>query len=224
VQARQLWFSLRDAEATLYLRGDVLTYAPISGDPRPISLLRRQEIPLPGDHNVQNAMGALLAALAIGLEAEPMREALRTFEAMPHRLQTIGEIDGVRYVDDSKSTTPASLAAALRTLDTPIVLIAGGRSKGSSFEDIAEEIRDRTKAVVAIGEAAEEIKRAAAPVRAVEAYSMDEAVHRARSLAQAGDTVLLSPGCASFDMFESAEDRGERFVAAVTTLRQPAGA
>lgn len=224
VQARQLWFSLHDAEATLYLRDGLLTYAPISGDPRPVALLRRDEIPLPGDHNVQNAMAALLAALAIGLRAEPLRDALRTFEAMPHRLQTVGDIEGVRYVDDSKSTTPASLAAALRTFDSPIVLIAGGRSKGSSFEDVAAEIRNRTKAVVAIGEAADDVRRAAAPVPAVDAYSMEEAVHRARSLAQAGDTVLLSPGCASFDMFESAEDRGAQFVAAVSTLRQPAGA
>lgn len=224
VQARQLWFSLNAADATIYLRDGVLTYAPITGDPRPVPLVRRDEIPLPGDHNVQNVMAALLAALAIGCPTEPLREALRTFQTMPHRLQTVAEIDGVRYVDDSKSTTPGSLAAALRTFDRPIILIAGGRLKGSSFDDVAAEIRNRTKAVVAIGEAADEIRRAAAPVPAVPAYSMDEAVHRARALAQSGDAVLLSPGCASFDMFESAEDRGEQFAAAVTTLRQPAGA
>jgi UDP-N-acetylmuramoylalanine--D-glutamate ligase len=224
VHARQLWYSTRSAEATMYLRDSVLMYAPMTGDPRPVALLRRDEIPLPGEHNVQNAMAALLSALAIGCPAEPLRVAIRSFQAMPHRLETIADIDGVRYVDDSKSTTPASLAAALRTFDGPIVLIAGGRSKGGRFEEIGAEIRKRVKAVVTIGEAAQEIAAAAAPVLTVHAGSMEEAVARARGLARSGDAILLSPGCASFDMFASAEDRGERFAAAVGTLRQLAGA
>jgi UDP-N-acetylmuramoylalanine--D-glutamate ligase len=225
VQARQLWFSLdgRD-QATMYLRDGTVTYAPVSGDPRPIPILARDEIPLPGEHNVQNAMAALLAALAIGCPIPALRDAIRSFEPMPHRLATIAQIDGVRYVDDSKSTNPAAVIAALRTFDVPIVLIAGGRAKGTEFAEMGAAIRERATALVAIGEAAGEIRRASGDVTAVSAASMDEAVARARELAMPGGVVLLSPGCASFDMFASAEDRGERFAAAVEALRETAGA
>jgi len=224
VLARQLWFSLEDDEATIYPRGDILTYAPVAGDPRPIPIVARDEIPLRGDHNVQNAMAALLAALAIGCHPESLRRAIATFKPMSHRLETVAVIDGVEYVDDSKSTTPASTIAALQAYDRPIVLIAGGRTKGSKFNALAEEIRSRTKAVVAIGEASGEILAAAAGVTATEAFSMEDAVQRARRFASPGEIVLLSPGCASFDMFASADDRGEKFTAAVAALREPAGA
>jgi UDP-N-acetylmuramoylalanine--D-glutamate ligase len=143
---------------------------------------------------------------------------------MPHRLRTIAEIDGVRYVDDSKATNPAAVIAALRTYDAPIVLIAGGRSKGTEFDELGAEIHKRATAVVAIGEAAGEIRRVAEGVPTIDASTMEEAVARAREFAVPGGVVLLSPGCASFDMFASAEDRGEQFTAAVVALRAPAGA
>jgi UDP-N-acetylmuramoylalanine--D-glutamate ligase len=225
VQAKQLWFARESRDfATMYLRDGILTYAPIAGDPRPVAIMPRDEIPLSGDHNVQNVMAALLAALAIGCDLTQLREAITSFRPLPHRLEIVSEIDGVCYVDDSKSTNPSSVIAALRTYDRPIVLIAGGRSKGISFEVLGTEIRKRVKALVAIGEAAANILHAAEGVNGVEASSMEEAVRRARGFAAPGDVVLLSPGCASFDMFASAEDRGEQFAAAVTALRQPAGA
>lgn len=225
VQAKQLWFTLGSEEhATMYLRHGMLTYAPIVGDPRPVPVVGREEIPLAGDHNVQNAMAALLAALAIGCEPEPLRRGIASFRPMPHRLETVAEIEGVLYVDDSKSTNPGSTIAALHAYDRPIVLIAGGRAKGTSFDEMGAVIRDRVKALVAIGEAAGEIASAGEGVRVVRAASMEEAVRAARDLAVAGDVVLLSPACASFDMFTSAEDRGERFTAAVSALREPAGA
>jgi UDP-N-acetylmuramoylalanine--D-glutamate ligase len=225
VQARQLWFTLESPDqATMYLRDGVVTYAPVAGDPRPVPIVARDAIPLPGAHNVQNAMAALLAALAVGCPAAALGDAIRDFAPMPHRLTIIAEIDGVRYVDDSKSTNPASVIAALRTFDAPIVLIAGGRSKGTAFDAMGDAIRERASALVAIGEAAGEIRRAAEGVASIQAATMDEAVQRARKLAPAGGIVLLSPGCASFDMFASAEDRGEQFAAAVASLREPAGA
>ncbi len=225
VQARQVWFSLENPDrATMYLRDGMLIYAPIGGDPRPVPLVSRDEIPLRGEHNVRNAMAALLAALAVGVQAAGLRDAIRTFEPMPHRLRTVAEIDGVRYVDDSKATNPASVVAALLAYDAPIVLIAGGRSKGTSFAEMGAAIAERASALIAIGESASEIARAASGVTVVRADSMDEAVRRARELAAPGGVVLLSPGCASFDMFDSAEDRGERFAAAVAALREPAGA
>jgi len=225
VQARQLWFTLESPDrGTMYLRDGTLIYAPIGGDPRPVPLVARDEIPLRGEHNVRNAMAALLAALAVGVPAGALRDAIRTFEPMPHRLRTVAEIDGVRYVDDSKATNPASVVAALHAYDAPIVLIAGGRSKGTPFAEMGAAIAERASALVAIGESGAEIARAARGVTAVRAESMDEAVRRARELAAPGGIVLLSPGCASFDMFDSAEDRGERFAAAVAALREPAGA
>jgi UDP-N-acetylmuramoylalanine--D-glutamate ligase len=226
VQSRQLWFTLQDRHdnATIYLHGDAITYAPIAGDPRPVAVADRSEIPLAGEHNVQNAMAALLAALAIGCDPVKLREGLKTFRAMPHRLEPFGEIDGVLYVDDSKSTNPGSVIAALHAYDRPTILIAGGRSKGTDFVEMGVAIRQRAKALVVIGEAADEIASHAAGVETVRAASMDEAVQRAREIASAGDVVLLSPGCASFDMFKSAEDRGEQFVKAVRALREHAGA
>jgi UDP-N-acetylmuramoylalanine--D-glutamate ligase len=226
MQSRQLWFTLHDRHdnATIYLHGEGVTYAPISGDPRPFAVVDRSEIPLAGEHNVQNVMAALLAALAIGCDPVALREGVKTFRAMPHRLESLGEVNGVLYVDDSKSTNPGSVIAALHAYDRPVILIAGGRSKGTDFVEMGVAVRQRAKALVVIGEAADEIASHATGVATVRATSMDDAVQRAREIAAAGDVVLLSPGCASFDMFRSAEDRGERFVQAVTALREPAGA
>jgi UDP-N-acetylmuramoylalanine--D-glutamate ligase len=226
IRARQLWFTLgeRHENATIYLQGDNLVYAPISGDPRPVTVMRKDEIPLAGKHNVQNVMAALLAAYAVGCETAALREGVMRFTAMPHRLEPVDEIDGVLYVDDSKSTNPGSVVAALHAYDRPIVLIAGGRAKGTDFIEMGVAARMRAKALVVIGEAAETIAATAEGVQTVRAGSIVDAVQKARELAARGDVVLLSPGCASFDMFRSAEDRGEQFAAAVHALRQPAGA
>ncbi len=224
-QARQLWFSLRGGdEATMYPRDGMLTYAPVAGDPRPISIMPAAEIPLAGEHNRENAMAALLAALAVGCRPAALRGAMTTFAPMAHRLETVADIDGVRYVDDSKATNPAAVVAALRTYDRPIILIAGGRSKGSDFDALGAEIRERVKTLIVIGESADAIRATAGGVPVVEAFSMEEAVQHTRRLARDGDVVLLSPGCASFDMFASADHRGEQFAAAVAALREPAGA
>ncbi len=225
IRSRQLWFTLGDRRenATIYMQGHNIVYAPISGDPRPVTVMHKEEIPLAGSHNVQNVMAALLAALAVGCELPALREAVKSFHAMPHRLEVVEEIDSVLYVDDSKSTNPGSVVAALRAYDRPIVLIAGGRAKGTDFIEMGVAIRQRAKALVVIGEAADEIAACAEGVQTVRAASMVDAVRAARELAVAGDVVLLSPGCASFDMFRSAEDRGEQFAAAVLAL-EPAGA
>ena len=225
-QARQLWFTLgaHEDRATMFLRDGMLTYVPVAGDPRPIPVVARSEIALPGEHNVQNVMAALLAVLAIGCAPERLREAVASFRPMPHRLETVAEIDGVLFVDDSKSTNPDAAIAALLSFQRPIVLIAGGRAKGTAFDELGAAIVARAKGLVAIGESAEALAAASAGVPVVRAASMEEAVGAARALAVGGDVVLLSPACASFDMFASAEDRGERFTAAVTALREPAGA
>jgi UDP-N-acetylmuramoylalanine--D-glutamate ligase len=224
VKARTLWFSSEPhRQSTLYLRNqELIVYAPPTGDPRPVDILHVREIPLLGRHNVENVMGAVLAALAAGLPVEAIREGVRTFRPLAHRLEPVAEIDGIQYVDDSKATNPGSVIAALRAFEQrPIVLIAGGKAKGTDFADLGKAISSRAKAVVLIGEAAEDIATVVKRAKVEHASSMEEAVNRAADLAEPGDVVLLSPGCASFDMFQSAEHRGDLFANAVHTLQNP---
>jgi UDP-N-acetylmuramoylalanine--D-glutamate ligase len=153
-----------------------------------------------------------LAALAAGIDPAIAREAVMAFEALPHRLELVGTIDGVDYVDDSKATNPGSVIAALRSFDRPIVLIAGGKAKGTDFAELGKVASSRTKAVVLIGEAADAIAPTIKRAHVHRADSMREAIEIAGRTADAGDIVLLSPGCASFDMFSSAEARGDEFI------------
>ena len=224
VHARQLWFTLGEhhEHAAMFLHGDTIVFTPLHGDPRPIEIVRTDEIPLAGRHNVQNVMAALLAALAAGLEPQALRDAVHSFTAMAHRLQPIADVDGVLFVDDSKATNPGSVIAALEAYDRPIVLIAGGKSKNTDFTEMGRVVDRRAKAVVLIGEAADEIAAHVKRAPIERADSMNDAVRRSRALARSGDVVLLSPACASFDMFRSAEDRGEKFIAAVNALSEPA--
>jgi UDP-N-acetylmuramoylalanine--D-glutamate ligase len=223
IPSRALWFGRTPRRlTTLYVRNERITYAPPSGDPRPIEIMPLDEIPLLGAHNVSNVLAALLIGLCAGLEPEALRAGVRAFRALPHRLETVLERDGVLFVDDSKSTNPGSVVAALEAFSRPVILIAGGRSKGTDFAQMGEVVKRRTKAVVLIGEAAGEISGAVDRATTAVAASMDEAVAIARSLAIEGDVVLLSPGCASFDMFSSAEARGAAFARAVTAAEPAA--
>jgi UDP-N-acetylmuramoylalanine--D-glutamate ligase len=224
IHARQLWFTLGEhhEHASMYLRGDSIMYTPFSGDPRAIEIMRVDEIPLAGKHNVQNVMAAMLAALAAGVDPHALRDAVKSFTGMKHRLQPVGEISGVLFVDDSKATNPGSVIAALQAYNRPIVLIAGGKSKNTDFTELGRVIDERAKALIVIGEAADEIAAHVYRTPIEHAASMDEAVRQAMSRAASGDAVLLSPACASFDMFESAEDRGDKFIAAVGSLQEPA--
>jgi UDP-N-acetylmuramoylalanine--D-glutamate ligase len=190
-------------------------YAPPTGDPRPIEIMAVADIPLHGAHNVDNVMAAILVGLAAGLDRTAIATAVRNFKPLHHRLETVVARDGVLYVDDSKATNPGAVIAALRSFGRPIVLIAGGKSKGTDFAELGKVISSRTKAAILIGEAAPEIAKHVKRSTVIAAGSMDEAVAQAAEIAEAGDVVLLSPGCASFDMFASAEARGEAFSAAV---------
>ncbi|HKU66796.1 MAG TPA: UDP-N-acetylmuramoyl-L-alanine--D-glutamate ligase [Candidatus Baltobacteraceae bacterium] len=222
VHARQLWFTLQEhhEHASMYLRGDAILYAPVHGDPRPIEVLRTGDIPLAGLHNVQNVMAALLAALAADADPRALRDAVKSFSGMAHRLQPVGEVGGVLFVDDSKATNPGSVIAALDAYERPIVLIAGGKSKNTDFTELGRVIDRRAKALVLIGEAADDLAAHVSRAPIERADSMNDAVRRAARSAGPGDVVLLSPACASFDMFRSAEDRGEKFTAAVRGLSQ----
>lgn len=220
LRARQRWFTLGPPSegVAMYVRDDVLHYVPDDGA-ADVPIVTRHEIPLAGEHNVQNAMAALLATLALGCDPQRLREGIASFRPMHHRLESVGEVGGVLYVNDSKATNPDAAIAALQSYDRPIVLIAGGRAKGTSFAELGTQIRRRVKILIAIGEASDAIVEASRGIPAIYAASLEEAVKRAQDLAKPGEVVLLSPGCASFDMFASAEERGERFTAAVAALR-----
>jgi UDP-N-acetylmuramoylalanine--D-glutamate ligase len=187
-------------------------------------LLEVGELGLFGEHNVANAMAAAAAALSMGLDREAVREGLRSFAGVPHRLEQVAEIDGVRFVNDSKATNVAAATVGLRAFDGGVRAILGGSEKDEPFAPLAEPVRETCRACYLIGASADRL--AAELASAVEAgielrrcADLEEAVRRAAAAAEPGDVVLLSPACASFDAFESYERRGERFREIVEGLR-----
>jgi UDP-N-acetylmuramoylalanine--D-glutamate ligase len=179
---------------------------------------------IPGPHNLANAMASLAALHALGYDvtAPAVAAALRGFRGLEHRIEYVGEMHGVRFYNDSKATNTDSLAVALRAFREPIVLIAGGRDKKGDFPSLAAGVAEHVAVVVTIGEAAPTIRAAwgSAVTDWVEAgYSFERAVEAAyQEAAVRGGVVLLSPGCASFDMFKDYEDRGRRFKEIVHAL------
>jgi UDP-N-acetylmuramoylalanine--D-glutamate ligase len=175
---------------------------------------------LHGRHNHHNAAAAIAAVRALDVPSAAIVEGLRRFEPLAHRMALVAELRGVRFYDDSKGTNVGAAVTALRGLSEPRgVLIAGGRDKQGSYAPLVEALRERGRAAVVLGEAADRIFAAIGGAVPVEhASDMDEAVRRAFRLAERGDAVLLSPACSSFDMFKSYADRGDRFRAAVVRL------
>ncbi len=179
-------------------------------------LLDVAELKMVGRHNIANVLAALTLGSACGLGRDAMVAAARDFPGLPHRVQWIAESRGVRWFNDSKGTNVGATAAAIEGMPGKVVLIAGGQGKGADFTALREPLAHRGRAAVLIGEDADLIASAVADVVTVSrASDMPEAVARADELAQAGDCVLLSPACASFDMFSGYEARGEAFVCAV---------
>jgi UDP-N-acetylmuramoylalanine--D-glutamate ligase len=180
--------------------------------------VRRRDLQLLGDHNVLNALAAVLA-VPPEADRDRMADALRSFRALHHRLEPVREVGGVLWVNDSKSTTVASTRSAIEAMDRPVVLLVGGRDKGGSFRDLAPALRG-ARAVIAYGEAgariAAELDGLAPVVR--EGSDFDAVMARARTTARAGDAVLLAPACSSFDMFRNAEERGTIFTRMVEVM------
>jgi UDP-N-acetylmuramoylalanine--D-glutamate ligase len=175
-------------------------------------LMPRSEVRLPGPHNTANVLAALATVLPFDPDREALRGVLRTYAGLEHRLETVGEWNGVRFVNDSKATNTDSLRVALQSFPRPVVLIAGGRDKGQDFAPLAPLVQRAVRRLVLIGEGAEPMSRAWADTPQERAGSLAEAVRRAYEAARPdGAVVLLSPGCASFDMFRDYEDRGRRF-------------
>ncbi|MDD2432919.1 MAG: UDP-N-acetylmuramoyl-L-alanine--D-glutamate ligase, partial [Clostridia bacterium] len=186
-------------------------------------LLSTEELRIEGSHNLENALAAAAAGWVMGVEAESIAYSLRTFLGVEHRLEPVLTYHGVTYINDSKGTNPDAAIKALEAYDRPIVLIAGGKSKGSDFLPFALKIKERVKELVLVGQAAPEIAEAVKKVGYTHIHyvsSFVEAVKKASHLAKEGEIVLLSPACASFDLFANFEQRGQVFKELVHRLAQ----
>ncbi len=180
-----------------------------------------------GSHNLENALAAIAVGLVWGLPGATIMNAIANFKGLSHRIEFVAEKGGVNYYDDSKATNPDAVKRALGAFEEPVVLLAGGRNKGMDFSSLKSVIKDKVKAAVLFGESADELAGAvkeSGPIPFKKAGSIDEAVTIAAERAAPGDAVLLSPGCASFDMFSGYAERGQAFQDAVRRLPdEPAG-
>ncbi|MEX2012992.1 MAG: UDP-N-acetylmuramoyl-L-alanine--D-glutamate ligase [Candidatus Levyibacteriota bacterium] len=186
-------------------------------------IIDTSEILLPGKHNWENVCAATMVAIVAGVNRKNIAKVLRTFKGLGHRLELVAEVDGIRYYDDSFSTTPETAIAAIEAFSEPEILILGGSSKNSDFKELGQVIFERpnVKAIIGVGEEWEKIKAEIKTVRIkyVEGcVDMKEIIKSAQELAEDGDVVLLSPACASFGMFANYKDRGEQFKREVFSL------
>jgi UDP-N-acetylmuramoylalanine--D-glutamate ligase len=202
-------FGIREDEGVKYLaRGDVL-------------LLAVRDLALYGVHNQLNALAALAAGELLGLDPAAMLQVLVEFPGLPHRMQFVARVSAVDYINDSKATNVAAAVASIRSVDGMLVLIAGGDGKGGDFSALAEAVEGKLRGAVLIGKDAEKIAHALDTVMPVHfAENMESAVHMAAECAEADDTVLLAPACASLDQYDNYMARGDAFAAAVGGLRR----
>jgi UDP-N-acetylmuramoylalanine--D-glutamate ligase len=183
-------------------------------------LMDSRDINIRGRHNLYNSLAAAISARSFGIRDEIIATTLRTFPGVEHRIEFVRELNGVKFFNDSKATNIESVIVALEAFDGNIVLIMGGREKGNDYTKITELVKQKVKSIIAIGESREKIMNHFREiVKVVEASDMDDAVRIAYDESKGGDSVLLSPACKSFDMFESFEHRGEVFKKSVNALK-----
>ena len=219
VEAMQLPFSEhREPDSHAYVEDGIVKF----DTPMEVWDIPRDKLSLSGLHNLYNSMAAGLSASILKIKKDTIREALMDFEAVEHRLEFVREVDGVRWVNDSKATNVNSTWYALESMKTPTVLILGGKDKGNDSSEIEELVSEKVRAIVCMGkDNAKLLDFFGGKVKEIrDTHSLEDAVAACRELAQKGDTVLLSPCCASFDLFSSYEDRGDKFKAAVRALKE----
>lgn len=219
-KAKVLFFSTRvPLDKGAYVKDGIIYCNMGHGEVR---ICPREKLPLRGIHNLENCMAALLAALSIGIPAENITRSLGTFLGVPHRMEPVAEINGVLYINDSKGTNPEATIKALTAYSNPLILIAGGKSKGNDFNRLADTMVGRVKYLILMGESARTLEKAAKKVGLKDIYfapDLRTAVKEAASTAVPGDVVMLSPACASWDMFNNYEERGDLFKSLVYKLK-----
>ncbi len=181
----------------------------------------RADLALKGLHNLYNSMAAALNAMLVGVDIDSIKHSLGTFQSVEHRLEYVAMVDGVRYINDSKATNVNSTWYALESMNTPTVLILGGKDKGNDYSEIETFVREKVKAIVCMGKDNQKLLDffTGKVEKIADTHSIEEAINTCRTFATEGDTVLLSPCCASFDLFKSYEDRGEQFKSIVKSLK-----
>ncbi len=204
LKSRSLTFSFNNEKADIFMKDSVIY---LKNKP----FIERKDIRLKGDHNIENVMAAILISKSCGVSDEAIRATLDSFSGLEHRLEFVRTVKGVDYYNDSKSTTVNALEKALLSFESPIVLIAGGRDKGLSFKKIRRLAHKKLKKLVLIGEASGKIKKELSFPDSYNAEDLSSAVRYAREHTSKGDVVILSPGCASYDMFKNFEERGKKF-------------
>ncbi len=205
----------KEVERGCFLKGEWI----ILKDSQEEKLVHRNEIPLFGIHNLENVMASALVGHALGLPIARIRESITHFQGLEHRLEKVTTIREVEFFNDSKATNVDASLKSIQSFDQKIILILGGRDKGGDFKKLKEPIEDKVKNIILIGEATEKIKKSlegSAPIQTVS--SLKEAVRAGYSMAEAGEVVLLAPGCTSFDMFHDFEERGKIFKQEVSSL------
>jgi len=224
--SRKLFFKARkenEEGATVNGKNIKLFYERSCKTPSPISI-DLSGTSIKGKHNIENASAACLAALSAGGTIEGIRTALDNFKGLPHRLEYVATVNGVKYFNDSKATNTDAVARALECFSDRVILIMGGRNKGADFDSLRDAVRHITKKIVAIGEAKENIISSFSDVVPVNtASTMEDAVCTAGDVAKPGDVVLLSPACSSFDMYDDYTHRGKVFCKAVALLEKGGG-
>ena len=205
----------REMPKGAYIKDDHLHVK--QADPLTMSIF---DFALKGKHNQYNTMAAAVASSVVGIRKEKIRDAVASFESLEHRMEKVATVRGVEFINDSKATNVNSAWFALESMDKPVVLILGGVDKGNDYELIKDMVAEKVKAIVCMGLDNSKIHEAFSEVvgKIVDARSADEAVKQAYALSTKGDLVLLSPACASFDLFKNYEDRGEQFKKAVKEL------
>ncbi|MGL5713169.1 MAG: Mur ligase family protein, partial [Paraclostridium sp.] len=208
-----LYFSIKEkVEQGVYLDENNNIVINIEG--KQIIVLNRNELSLPGDHNLENAMAAILMTYVVGIDLEVVKYVLTTFKGVEHRLEFVTKKNGIMFVNDSKGTNPDSTIKAIGSYEKPIILIAGGMDKQSDFTEMMKCATKNVKALVLLGETSDKIEASAQEQglkNINKVQNMKEAVKKAYELAESGDVVLLSPGCASWDMYPNFEARGLDF-------------
>jgi UDP-N-acetylmuramoylalanine--D-glutamate ligase len=215
IRPRKITFSAYTDQADFRLSNGTIVY---QNEP----VLRLADTKMRGSHNIENLMATLAAGLARGLSFREMLPALCAYEPRPHRCEFVREVGGVGYINDSKATNLDAVEKALHAQSKPVILIAGGKDKGFTFDPLRSLVKEKVRSTILIGEMAERIQRCwSSAVKSEIANSLADAVERAHAIAKPGEVVLFSPGTSSFDMFKSYADRGEQFRALVQALPQP---
>lgn len=221
IKSNLIWFSVdKELSKGIYIEDG---YIVIDDGNEIKKVVKTEEIKILGKHNLENALASVAVGWIMGLDIDIIRDVLKTFPGVEHRIEYVDTIDGVKFYNDSKGTNSDASIKAIEAVSRPIILIAGGMDKGTEFDDLILSFNGKVKALVLLGETKEKIKETAYKYGFEKVYlvkDMEEAVRKSFQLANRGDNILLSPACASWDMYHSFEARGEHFKGIVSSLKE----